>query len=188
MLFGEKKWTDADLIGGCARNDRRAQEALYRRFFDPMLAMCKRHTADDDIAIGILNTAFLKIFRKIGDFNHAGSLEGWIRRIVWRCVVDYYRENARHIRLLIFEDCAPTEPTAEKDVFFEEDLHNAMQTLPELNREVFRLYAIEGYSHSEIGAILNISEGSSKWRLSAARERLRDWLIKRGGYYAIKSN
>lgn len=80
------------------------------------------------------------------------------------------------------------EQAAENNSFFEEDLHNAMQTLPELNREVFRLYAIEGYSHSEIGAILNISEGSSKWRLSAARERLRDWLIKRGGYYAVKSN
>ena len=66
------------------------------------------------------------------------------------------------------------------DVFFEEDILGAVRRLPPVSQEVFRLYAIEGYSHAEISDTLGISEGTSKWHLSTARQRLREQLEAMG--------
>ena len=51
-----------------------------------------------------------------------------------------------------------------------------MNKLPGNTYKVFSLYAIEGYTHKEIGELLSISSGTSKWHLSEARRKLKDLL------------
>lgn len=175
-LFGKKQYTDEELVAACAANDRRAQEALYRRFFPEMLRMCRRHTRDDDTALDILNRGFLRVFQKIHTFAFRGSLEGWVRRLVWHSLADYFRDNARYSHFLIFEERDETVPDRSSDVFHEEEILKAVKALPHMSQEVFRLYAIEGYTHAEIAQNLDISEGTSKWHLSTARQKLRERL------------
>ena len=67
-IFGKKTYTEEELVAGCASNDRRAQEALYRRFFPEMMRMCMRHTRDESRATEIVNTGFLRVFKKIHTF------------------------------------------------------------------------------------------------------------------------
>lgn len=179
-LFGKKKYTDEDLVKGCADNDRRAQEALYRRFFPEMLRMCLRHTRDENLAIEIVNLGFLRVFKKIHTFAFRGSLEGWIRRLVYHAIADHFRENARYSHFLVFEDRDEPIPEKGADAFFEEDVLKAVRKLPPTSQEVFRLYAIEGYNHAEIAQLLGMSEGTSKWHLSTARQRLREYLESLG--------
>lgn len=178
-LFGKKTYTDEALVAGCAANDRRAQEALYRRFFPEMLRMCRRHTRDDEVALDILNRGFLRVFQKIHTFAFRGSLEGWVRRLVWHSLADHFRDNARYARFLVFEERDDSNVPAaghEADAFHEEEILRAVRNLPPMSQEVFRLYAIEGYSHAEIAESLRISEGTSKWHLSTARQKLREKL------------
>lgn len=175
-LFGRKKYTEEELVAGCAANDRRAQEAFYRKFFPEMLRMCLRHTRDHDRAIEIVNLGFLRVFKKIHTFAFRGSLEGWVRRLVWHTMADYFRDNARYAHFLVFEDRDDAVPERGHEGFYEEDILKAVRRLPPVSQEVFRLYAIEGYSHAEIAAQLSISEGTSKWHLSTARQRLREQL------------
>ncbi len=175
-FFGKKNYTDQELVEGCARNDRRAQEALYRRFFPEMLRMCRRYTRDENTAIEILNNGFLRVYKKIHTFAFKGSLEGWVRRLVYHSMADYFRDNARYLNFLVFEDRDEAVPERGHEVFYEEDILKAVRTLPPVSQEVFRLYAIEGYSHAEIAESLEISEGTSKWHLSTARQKLRDLL------------
>lgn len=163
-------------MDGCADNDRRAQEALYRRYFPDMLRMCRRYTRDEDTAIEIVNNGFLRVFKKIHTFGFKGSLEGWVRRLVYHSMADYYRDNARYLHFLVFEERDEVVPERGHEVFYEEDILRAVYTLPPVSQEVFRLYAIEGYSHAEIAENLSISEGTSKWHLSTARQKLRDLL------------
>jgi RNA polymerase sigma factor (sigma-70 family) len=179
-LFVPKKYTDEELVAGCAANDRRAQEALYRRFFPEMLRMCMRHTRSEDFAMEIINVGFMRVFKKIHTFAFRGSLEGWVRRLVWHSMADFFRENNRYSHFLVFEEHDQATPEHIGSVFFEEDVLRAMSTLPPTSREVFRLYAIEGYSHAEVAALLHMSEGTSKWHLSTARQRLRELLEKMG--------
>lgn len=175
-IFGKKNYTEEELVSGCVDNDRRAQEALYKRFFPEMMRMCMRHTRDENKAIEIVNTGFLRVFKKIHTFAFKGSLEGWVRRLVFHSIADYFRENSKYAYFLVFEE--KDEQVSEKchESFFEEDILSVVRNLPPVSQEVFRLYAIEGYSHAEIGALLGISEGTSKWHLSTARQRLREKL------------
>lgn len=181
-MFQKTFKTEEALVSGCVRNDRRAQEALFRRFFPAMYAMCIRHMSDQDTAVEVVNTGFLQVFLKIHTYAFRGSLEGWIRRIVYHSIADHYRKNARYAHFLVLEEQAGSD-NAENDGLqscFEADILTAVGELPPATREVFRLYALEGYTHVEIAATLHISEGTSKWHLSTARQILRKYLEQHG--------
>jgi RNA polymerase sigma factor (sigma-70 family) len=179
-LFGTRTFTEQELVEGCIRNDRRAQEAFYRRFFPEMRRMCLRYTREEDIAIEIVNNGFLRVFKKLHTFAFKGSLEGWVRRLVYHSVADYFRDNARYMHFLVLEDHDKPVPENSHEVFYEEDILNVVRSLPPVSQEVFRLFAIEGFSHAEIAANLQISEGTSKWHLSTARQKLREHLENLG--------
>jgi len=170
--------TEKELVAGCIRNDRRSQEAFYRKYFPVMLRMVGRYTQDQDEAISILNDGFLRVFKKLDTFSFNGSLEGWVRRLVFNALSDYYRKANRSMRFLVFEDRdKKTDDSVLNDLYFE-DLLGYVGQLPDATQRVFHLYAIEGFKHKEIAAMLKISEGTSKWHLSSARKQLQSILNK----------
>lgn len=68
---------EQNIIERCRKNDRLAQEQLYRRFFAPMMRLCMRYTRGDrERALEILNNGMLRVFQKIDSFEGRGSLEG----------------------------------------------------------------------------------------------------------------
>lgn len=175
-MFGRKKITEEELVKGCVANDRNCQEQLYRLYFPAMMAMCLRRTDDREEAMTIVNNGFLRVFKKIHLYSFKGSLEGWIRRLVWHSLADYFRERQAYVHFLVFEERdAPTSGSPAQQLYAE-DILKMMDDLPPASAEVFRLYAIEGYSHAEIGAQLGISDGTSKWHLATARQKLRQMI------------
>ena len=158
---------------GCLRNDRQIQEQLYRTYFGSMIAMCMRHTSDREEAMTIVNNGFLRVFKKIDKYSFQGSFEGWIRRIVYHSVSDYFRNTSNTLRFLEIDDRDKPMNSNALDNLYLEDLMYMVDDLPPATKEVFRLYAIEGYTHVEIAKLLEISEGTSKWHLSEARKKLK---------------
>lgn len=173
----QQQHTEKEIVAGCAANSRYYQEILYRKYFPVMLKMCMRYTEDRDVALEIINNGFLKVFQKIDTFTFSGSLEGWIRRVVFHCLSDYFRQNnSRKFDFLELDGRdAPTRSSALSDLYLE-DILNLVDRLPDVSQRVFRLYAIEGYTHAEIGELLNMSEGTSKWYLSIARKELKEMI------------
>jgi RNA polymerase sigma factor (sigma-70 family) len=115
----------------------------------------------------------LRVFTKLHTFSFSGSLEGWIRRLVFHSLSDHYRKQSKPVHFLDVEDRdAPTREIALSNLYLE-DILKLVEMLPDATRQVFYLYAIEGYTHAEIAEKVNISEGTSKWHLSAARKRLK---------------
>lgn len=170
--------TEVELIQGCIQNDRKCQELLYKRYFHTMMAMCMKYTRDEDKAMLIMNDGFLKVFQKIGSFRSEGSFEGWIRRLIYHTLADFYKREKNYIRFIQIEEASQTyTPATQSDSLEFEDLILLLDRIPYRSAEVFKLYAIEGFSHLEIGEKMQISEGTSKWHLSNARERLRTILI-----------
>ena len=169
---------EQNIIERCRKNDRLAQELLYRRFFAPMMRLCMRYARGDrERALEILNNGMLRVFQKIDSFEGRGSLEGWVRKLVFHAISDYYRYKSAEI--LIFEEELPpeahilkTENAAQNNLYFD-DLVQLVEQLPPATRDVFRLYALDGFNHAEIAEQLKISVGTSKWHLSAAREKLK---------------
>jgi len=93
-------------------------------------------------------------------------------------MADFYKREKSYIRFIQLEPADErTTATGASDHVEFQDLVRLLEYIPERSAEVFRLFAIEGYSHQEIGMRMNISEGTSKWHLSHARERLRSILL-----------
>jgi RNA polymerase sigma-70 factor (ECF subfamily) len=169
----KQKYTDQELVAGCMQNNRQIQEQLYRKYFGSMIAMCLRHTTNREVAMTIVNNGFLRVFKKIDKYSFKGSLEGWIRRIVYHSVSDYFRNKSNTLRFLEIEDRDKPMNSNALDNLYLDDLMAMVDDLPPATKEVFRLYAIEGYTHVEIAKKIEISEGTSKWHLSAARKKLK---------------
>lgn len=160
------------LVQGCISNNRKSQEELYKLFFPAMERMIRKHTTDKDQMMDIINNGFLRVFKKLDTFNFQGSLEGWIRKIVYHSMCDYFKKHSKDIKFLVFGhiDYNIKAQTSNKLDF--QDLMRMVKTLPEKYNKVFYMYAIEGYKHQEIGKALNINENTSKWYLSEARKKL----------------
>lgn len=149
--------------------------------------MCRRYTDDDEIAMSVCNDGFLKVFKKIHTFSFKGSLEGWVRRVVYHCMSDYFRKNAKYLQFMVFEDYEQSSsPEIVPGLYFE-DLMQLLKEVPEKSEQVFRLYAIEGYNHREIGEQLGISENTSKWHLSNARKRLQELIKEQKNNYVQRN-
>lgn len=163
------------IIKGCLAGDRRDQELLYRRHSSKLYAVCLQYTGNDEEARDILQEGFIKIFENLHNYKHEGSFEGWIRRIVVNTALERFRN--RHNLYRVDDIDSISEPEAEPDNedyagLEAYDLLFIIRELPPKYRMVFNLYALEGYSHKEIGNMLNITEGTSKSNLSRARSIL----------------
>jgi RNA polymerase sigma-70 factor (ECF subfamily) len=177
-MFKRKKYTDEELVNGCVANDRFFQEKLYRKYFASMMSMCMRYTRDKEVAMIIINNGFLRVYKKIELYSYKGSLEGWIRRLVFHSLSDYFKKESRQIRFLELENRdAPINGEGLQNMYME-DLMKMVDLLPPATKKVFILYAIEGYTHVEISKNIGISEGTSKWHLATARKKLKQLIAK----------
>jgi RNA polymerase sigma-70 factor (ECF subfamily) len=141
--------------------------------------MVRRYTTDEEKALEILNNGFLKVFKKIDTFRAEGSLEGWIRRIVYHSVSDFFRKESSYLKFIVLEEAERKEGEDALNSLYYDDLMEIVESLPERSRQVFTMYAIQGFAHKEIADALDISEGTSKWHLSNARDQLKVLLENR---------
>lgn len=170
-----------EIIEGCIRKDVHYQKILYEQFAPKMMGVSLRYCNSRMEAEDVLQDAFIKIFNKIKTFENRGSLEGWIRKIVVftalksadKRIQKFEPGNLENVNEETFDAKAISNlETAE--------LLGILKQLPDGYQTVFNLYAIEGYSHKEIGEMLNISEVTSRTQFSRAKQNLIKLLAKYG--------
>jgi len=179
----KKTYTTSELIEGCKKNNRKCQEVLYMKYFDKMYKMCFRYLKEEEATLDVLNTGFLKVFEKIDSFRAKGSFEGWVRRIIYHSMVEHFRSQRSYQKFIVLEpdESHPNTknvPASALEELYYEELLELLAELPPKSALVFRMHAIEGYSHREIGNELNMSENTSKWYLAKARKELQDRIKK----------
>lgn len=174
MSVSKSANSNVQLISGCAANDRRSQELLYKQYYKPLTALCFRYTRNQEDAIEVLHNGFLKIFKHMGEFDESqSSLFTWMNTIMVRSAIDFLRK--RKLATITVEWTETTEPFVEADILLYKSAEEIMFFLKQLapaTSTVFNLFAVEGYSHKEIAGLLGISEGTSKWYLSEAKKQL----------------
>jgi RNA polymerase sigma factor (sigma-70 family) len=167
------------IIDGCKRDDRMAQEQLYRSYYRVMMNLCLRYTKNETDALAALNMGFLKVFRNIQRYDsRQASLYTWIRTVVINSCLDHIKLKQKEIKSeeLSHAEEIQVVPEIIRKIKAGEIL-NMVRKLPPATQAVFNLFVIEGYGHKEIGELLHISDGTSKWHLSEARKLLKQ-LIK----------
>ena|ERR1700722_7067825 len=183
MMFLENKYSIDELVKCCKAGERKAQEMLYKQFASKMLGVCNRYATDRMEAEDMMQNGFIRVFQKIADFSGEGSFEGWMRRIMVHSSIEYYRKHNKMMQLVDLGEAgaeSSSNPLATATLAAS-DLLLLIKQLSPGYRIVFNLYAIEGYSHREIAAIVGITEGASKSQLSRARSILREQVIKMEG-------
>ena len=156
------------------QNDQKSHELLYKHFAPKMYGICLRFAGNEMEADDILQEGFIKIFTKIREFRNEGSLEGWIRRTIINTAINHYRKNLRYAKIQDIDDLEVPITNEENvyDKLSREELVKLVQELPNGYRTVFNLNVMEGYTHKEIGKMLNISDNTSKSQLTRARSIL----------------
>lgn len=174
--------TEEGLVLGCTRQDRKAQRALYERFSSRMFVVCLRYARDRDEAQDLLQEGFITVFSKIGTFNSAGSLEGWMRRIFVNTALMRLRKGDVLRGAVDVDEPLAKSVSSGDDILSGiggDDILRIMRRMPDGFRTVFNMNVIEGYSHQEISKELGISEGTSRSQLSRARAWLQERLTER---------
>ena len=165
-------------IKGCIKNDRRAQEALYKAYYRAMISLCLRYTGSSEDAVEVLNSGFFKVFKNIQQYdNKKGSLYTWIRVVVINSCLDFIRQKEKiESGEELEEGTEVAIPPGVVEKIDADELLSMIRKLPPATAVVFNLYAVEGFSHKEIAAMMRISEGTSKWHLSEGRKKLQSMI------------
>lgn len=163
-----------ELIQGCIRNERSAQEKMYKLFYPRMMSLVRRYIDQEMQAEEVLNNGFLRAFQKVEQYTFQGSFEGWLRKIVFHAVSDYVKQNVKYNEKIVLVEKDQYVHKDHADKLYYNELLEMVQTLPGATRAVFNMYVMEGFSHKEIGKNLGISEGTSKWHLSEGRRILKE--------------
>ena len=169
---------DEDFIERCLDNDSKCQGELYKHFAPKMFGICLRYAKNQMEAEDVLQDGFIKVFRYLKDYRCEGSLEGWIRRTMVNTAINYYKKKIKYQKDISLDQTEPINMNEESviDKLSALELLELIRQLPDGYRMVFNLNVIEGYTHKEIGEMLNISENTSKSQLSRARSVLQEKL------------
>jgi RNA polymerase sigma-70 factor (ECF subfamily) len=163
-----------EILDGCRNDDRKAQEKLYRNYYRAMMSLCLRYTKNEEDALEVLNTGFLKIYKNIHRYDAAkAGLFTWMRTIIVNSCLDFIKSKQAQSQTGELNNSIEVEIQPEAiSKMKANELLRIIRELPPATQAVFNLYVTEGYNHKEIGKLMNISEGTSKWHLSEARKIL----------------
>ncbi|MDL2255585.1 sigma-70 family RNA polymerase sigma factor [Parabacteroides sp. OttesenSCG-928-K15] len=165
---------EKQLIESCRKGHRRAQKELYETYSRKMMGVCLRYVSDRETARDLLQEGFVKVFTALDSYTGAGSFEGWMRKIFVNNALEYLRRSD------VLRESTDLDSTAELkaandsviSAMTAEELMGLVHELPAGFRTVFNLFAIEGYSHKEIGDSLGITESTSRSQYTRAKQML----------------
>lgn len=144
-----------------------------------------RYHRNEEDARAIYNVAYMKILKNLNKLDlEETPFAAWAKRVMTNTLIDEYRKNKKYKEKISKRNddreleyhSHGVKNDAESNMG-ESDIMKLLDKLKPSTKRVFMLYVIEGYNHREIGEIMDMSEGTSKWHLSTARKELRE-LIK----------
>jgi len=135
-----------------------------------------------DEAQDMLQEGFTDAFRRLGTFRFESTFGAWLKKIVVnKCInalekrrIKWAEEEISDLQITDQDVDAVDEERLQLSV---ERIKKAMSRLPEGARVIFSLYLLEGYDHTEIAEILQITESTSKTQFMRARQMVKEILL-----------
>lgn len=169
---------DRQLIKECLKHKREAQKELYDRYAPLMLGICYRYTKSMHDAEEVMQEGFIKVFRHLASYKNESEPGAWIRKIMMNTALDYLKKNQKYNHDLLYEEM-PLHAVSDENpevILNNKELAALIRQLPTGYQTIFNLHVVEGYTHVEIGAMLGISNSTSRSQYARARTLLISWL------------
>jgi RNA polymerase sigma-70 factor (ECF subfamily) len=170
----------------CKKGDSKAQRDFYDLFKNRLMGLCRRYTRTREEAEDVLQESFIKIFTRFHQVTSPDKIEGWVKSVAVRTAIDHYNKHKKENDLYIREETSLLKiESVSVDNVSDEYLVALINRLPGKCRMVFNLFEIEEYSHTEIAAMMEITESTSRSQLHYAKTLLKEKLKgdESHGYY-----
>jgi RNA polymerase sigma-70 factor (ECF subfamily) len=173
--------TEEAILSGCLQNDAGAQRELYTRYSPKMLSVCYRFAHNREDAEDMLQEGFIKVFSQVHTFQNKGAFEGWVRRIMVHTCINHLKKNKKFNESvdIIYANGVQVREESVPSIVQAKQIVECIRLLPLGYRTVLNLYAIEGYTHKEISAMLDVEESTSRSQYTRAKQMLEDILIRK---------
>ncbi len=170
MGEGEATLEPKVLLEQARGGDVRAFERLYRALAPRVYGLCLRLARNSAEAQDCTQETFIIAWQRLGEFRGESALGTWLHRIALNEVLGRRRKQATEARHLVAVGAQSTRTQGDSATL--QDLERAIVKLPERARDVFVLRAVYGYTHEEIGGLLDVTAGTSKTHYFRARQLL----------------
>jgi RNA polymerase sigma factor (sigma-70 family) len=161
------------LIERCRRHERTAQNQLHKILYRYVFAICYRYVGEIDETKEVVQDVFFKAFTKLKHYEGHLSFRTWIKKIAVNTCIDRHRAKARELPTTDLAEAFYVQETAQPLEELEaEYLLEFIARLPTAYRITFNLYAVDGYSYTEIAELLGVMKGTVSSNISKARVHL----------------
>lgn len=172
---------ELELITACIRNERKAQNDLYKQSYGFLMSICRRYANSMYEADDLLNIGFLKILNNLDKYQPKIPFGIWMRRVMINVIIDEFRKTKQqHEKINYVENYQDNQVLFDLNGALEQmgldDILSCIGKLPQMSQKVFNLFAIDGYGHKEIADMLGMTEGTSKWHVNSARQKLQEMI------------
>ncbi len=177
---------ELELIRQAGQGDESAFEQLVIAYEKPVYNLCLRMCGDRDEAFDLSQDTFIKAWHAISMFQGDSKFQTWLMRIASNTCIDHLRKKKRKNVIPMTDLDREDEPLERQIADYETDpavlaekaqdheaVREAMSQLPDQDRLILSMRAIEDMSYREIGEALELQPGTVKSRISRAREKIR---------------
>jgi RNA polymerase sigma-70 factor (ECF subfamily) len=162
------------IVERCQRGEQEAFGQLYTLTHDKLRNVCRQYISNKADVDDVLHDAYYLIFTKIGTLKDPSKAEAWMQKVVQNLSLTYLQQckQGSLVPLDVMGEASVTPTTMESEEAYEEII-TLIDQLPNSYRRVFRLSVLEGMTHQQIAALLNIEAHTSSEQLSRAKKMLR---------------
>ena len=162
------------ILNGCREQNRASQQRLFAEFYNYSMTIARRYMGSQENAEEVVSDAFFKAFTRIDSYSGKMPFRFWLRRIVINTAIDHLRSSANIPEATEWQEWHDVEMAIGIDEdLTQEQILAMMDRLTPAYRTVFNLFVVDGLTHDEIAALLEISPGTSKSNLARARQQLK---------------
>jgi len=165
----------AETLQRAKRGDRAAHAELYGLYSVSVFTLARRMLASKALAEDVLQETFVEVLCNIDRFRGDSEVGTWIKRIaINKCLMHVRSSWVSRRGFAVDEDTVGDGRAGALDE--QMALERALDCVPDVARAVVWLHDVEGYTHAEIGRLMNRTASFSKSQLARAHERLRTLL------------
>jgi RNA polymerase sigma-70 factor (ECF subfamily) len=184
-----------EIVALAKNGDHNAFEQIVTTYEKKVYNMALRYTGDPEDALDICQEVFLRVYRFLPKYRGESTLSTWIYRITMNVCHDTAGNKTNIYELSLDSGPGDDEQTTEiADLRYDPEkelekkhtrqlVQQAISMLDSDHRDVIIMRDINGLSYDEISNVLNISTGTVKSRISRAREKLKNFLLKSGNFF-----
>lgn len=180
----------SDLISGCKKRELKAEREFFYAYAKKVHALSRKYTLDMQEADDMMQECFIRVYSQMDKFEESkGNFEAWMYRVCVNTILQIIR--AKKIQYSSIPVESIPDIAEDTNGGFEEVPHELLQTamngLPKGYKDIFCLFVMEGWSHKQIAAHMNITEGTSRSQLTKAKRYLRQFIHQHKNQFYEKS-